>query len=86
MALTKYAVPPRNVRQLRRVRSIYAAGALLSLLVLLQTGRVPSERHLVLAGVLLTVFALLLAWTLVQLRLQGRRGRCGTARRLTSSA
>ncbi|PRH78455.1 hypothetical protein C6N75_14920 [Streptomyces solincola] len=86
MALTKYAVPPRNVRQLRRVRSVYATGALLALLVLMQTGRVPNERHAVLAAVLLLVFGVLLGWTLVQLRLHGRRGRCSTARRLTSSA
>ncbi|MCX5400442.1 hypothetical protein [Streptomyces sp. NBC_00102] len=79
------ALAPRALRQLRRVRSVYLVGALLSLLVLLTQGDGPEAaegRHAAIAGVLLAVFAALFTVTLVQLRRHGRTVHCGTARKL----
>lgn len=80
------ALAPRALRQLRRVRSVYLAGALLSLLGLLTQGEGSAPRQTAIAGVLLAVFVLLLGVTLTQLWRHGRSAHCGTARKLTRSA
>ncbi|WP_327178586.1 hypothetical protein OG599_27165 [Streptomyces sp. NBC_01335] len=81
------ALAPRALRQLRRVRSVYLVGALLSLLGLLtQEGPAATGgRQAVIAAVLLGVFTFLLAVTLVQLWRHARTAHCGTARKLTRS-
>ncbi|MFD6533801.1 hypothetical protein [Streptomyces sp. NPDC060184] len=82
------ALAPRALRQLRRVRSVYLVGALLSLLGLLTREEGPAAtggRQAVIAAVLLGVFTALLAVTLVQLRRHASTVHCGTARKLTRS-
>ncbi|MEU5718702.1 hypothetical protein AB0G71_23615 [Streptomyces sp. NPDC020403] len=85
MALVKrVALAPRAVRQLRRVRSVYAAGMLLSALALLSFDEsAAGGRQTVIAGVFLVVFAALLTLTAVQLWRHGRAEHCSTARKLT---
>ncbi|MBM7439762.1 hypothetical protein [Streptomyces sp. HB132] len=85
MALVKrVALAPRAVRQLRRVRSVYVAGVLLSVLGLLSLGNAAEGgRQAVIAGVFLAVFAALLTLTAVQLRRHGRTEHCSTAKKLT---
>ncbi|MFF7359489.1 hypothetical protein [Streptomyces sp. NPDC008125] len=80
------ALAPRALRQLRRVRSVYLVGALLSLLGLVTQGEGPAHRQTAIAGLLLGVFVLLLGVTLAQLWRHGRTPHCGTARKLTRSA
>ncbi|MGW2839097.1 hypothetical protein ACWCWD_15015 [Streptomyces sp. NPDC001493] len=82
------ALAPRALRQLRRVRSVYLVGALLSLLGLLTQEEGPAAtggRSMVIAAVLLGVFTVLLAVTLVQLWRHARTVHCGTARKLTGT-
>ncbi|MFF5727870.1 hypothetical protein [[Kitasatospora] papulosa] len=80
----RIALAPRALRQLRRVRSVYVAGTLLSLLVLLSyDGSAAGGRQTVIAGVFLLVFAALLTLTAVQLWRHGRTEHCSTAKRLT---
>ncbi|MFC5173193.1 hypothetical protein [Streptomyces mutomycini] len=85
MALVKrVALAPRAVRQLRRVRSVYAAGMLLSALSLLSfAGSATGGRRPVIVGVFLVVLAELLPPTAVQLWRHGRAEHRSTARRLT---
>ncbi|MET7366457.1 hypothetical protein ABZS61_11610 [Streptomyces sp. NPDC005566] len=85
MAIVKrLALAPRAVRQLRRVRSVYAAGILLSALTLLSYNDADAGgRQAVVAGVFLVVFAGLLALTAVQLWRHGRTKHCSTAKKLT---
>ncbi|MEU1126743.1 hypothetical protein ABZ371_25000 [Streptomyces sp. NPDC005899] len=85
MALVKrVALAPRTVRQLRRVRSVYAAGMLLSALALLSFDEsAAGARQTVIVGVFLVVFGALLSLTTVQLWRHGRAEHCSTARKLT---
>ncbi|WP_069169707.1 hypothetical protein [Streptomyces griseus] len=85
MALVKrFALAPRAVRQLRRVRSVYAAGMVLSALALLSLDEsAAGGRQPVIAGVFLVVFAALLTLTAVQLWRHGRAEHRSTARKLT---
>ncbi|AGJ58502.1 hypothetical protein DLE01_16470 [Streptomyces sp. FT05W] len=85
MALVKrVALAPRALRQLRRVRSVYLAGVLLSVLGLLSyDNSAAGGRQAVIAGVFLLVFAALLTLTAVQLWRHGRTKHCSTAKRLT---
>ncbi|WP_327121800.1 hypothetical protein OG206_30525 [Streptomyces sp. NBC_01341] len=87
-SMKRVALAPRMLRQLRRVRSVYLVGALLSLLGLLTQGRAgaASGRQLEIAGLLLVVFTVLLGVTLVQLRRHRRRAQCSTAQKLTPTA
>ncbi|MFE4691410.1 MULTISPECIES: hypothetical protein [Streptomyces] len=85
MALVKrVALAPRALRQLRRVRSVYLAGMLLSVLGLLSyDDSAAGGRQTVIAGIFLLVFAALLTLTAVQLWRHGRTVHCSTAKRLT---
>ncbi|MFD6281394.1 hypothetical protein ACFWFI_38385 [Streptomyces sp. NPDC060209] len=85
MAFAKrVALAPRAVRQLRRVRSVYVAGMLLSALGLLSyDDATASGRQAVIAGVFVGVFAVLLTLTAVQLWRHGRTEHCSTAKKLT---
>ncbi|MFJ9055352.1 hypothetical protein [Streptomyces sp. NPDC102409] len=86
MALVKrFALAPRAVRQLRRVRSVYMAGVLLSALGLLSLDDAAKGggRQTVIAGVFLLVFAALLTLTAVQLWRHGRTEHCSTAKKLS---
>ncbi|MFH9613123.1 hypothetical protein [Streptomyces pratensis] len=85
MAFVKrVALAPRAVRQLRRVRSVYLAGMLLSAFVLISyDDSAAAGRQTVIAGVLLAVFAALLTLTAVQLWRHGRTEHCSTAKKLT---
>ncbi|MDQ0792818.1 hypothetical protein [Streptomyces sp. B1I3] len=86
MALVKrVALAPRAVRQLRRVRSVYVAGMLLSAfgLLSLDDSAEGGGRQTVIAGVFLVVFAALLTLTAVQLWRHGRTKHCSTAKKLT---
>ncbi|MET9592683.1 hypothetical protein ABZY45_17235 [Streptomyces sp. NPDC006516] len=85
MALVKrVALAPRAVRQLRRVRSVYVAGMLLSALGLLSLDdSAAGGRQAAIAGTLLAVFAALLTLTAVQLWRHGRTEHCSTAKKLT---
>ncbi|WP_308294526.1 hypothetical protein [Streptomyces sp. RKAG290] len=72
------------VRQLRRVRSVYAAGVLLSVLgLVLQQDRSAGGRQVGVAGLFLAVFTVLLAWTVVQLWRHHKAGHCSTARKMS---
>ncbi|MFI2779770.1 hypothetical protein [Streptomyces sp. ALB3] len=88
MAFVKrVALAPRAVRQLRRVRSVYLAGMLLSASVLLSyDDPARGGRQTTIAGVLLVVFAALLTLTAVQLWRHGRTKHCSTAKKLTPLA
>ncbi|MDF6017675.1 hypothetical protein [Streptomyces sp. JH34] len=82
--LKRIALAPRAVRQLRRVRSVYLAGVLLSALGLLSyDDSAAGGRQTVIAGVFLAVFAALLTLTAVQLWRHGRSVHCSTAKKLT---
>ncbi|MEU0132738.1 hypothetical protein ABZ172_01670 [Streptomyces sp. NPDC006296] len=85
MALVKrIALGPRALRQLRRVRSVYVAGVLLSVLGLLSyDNSTAGGRQTVIAGTFLAVFAGLLTLTAVQLWRHGRTKRCSTSKKLT---
>ncbi|MEU5657127.1 hypothetical protein ABZ802_16095 [Streptomyces sp. NPDC047737] len=85
MALVKrVALAPRAVRQLRRVRSVYVAGMLLSALGLLSLDdSAAGGRQAAIAGAFLAVFAALLTLTAVQLWRHGRTEHCSTAKKLT---
>ncbi|MGW0788603.1 hypothetical protein ACWD04_10180 [Streptomyces sp. NPDC002911] len=85
MALVKrVALAPRAVLQLRRVRSVYIAGTLLSALGLLSLDDPAGNgRQTAMAGVFLVVFAALLTLTAVQLWRHGRTEHCSTAKKLT---
>ncbi|MEU0126639.1 MULTISPECIES: hypothetical protein [unclassified Streptomyces] len=87
-SMKRLALAPRALRQLRRVRSLYLVGALLSLLGLLTQGPKPtvSGGRPEIAAVLLAVFTVLLVVTVVQLWRHGRRVHCSTAKKLTASA
>lgn len=87
-SMKRMALAPRALRQLRRVRSVYLAGALLSLLGLLTQGegRAAGGRQPEIAGVLLLVFVVLLGVTMAQLWRHGRTAHCETARKLYPSA
>lgn len=85
----RVALAPRALRQLRRVRSVYLVGALLSLIGLLTRGEGAAPdggRQAGITAVLLGVFAVLLGVTLVRLWWHGRTAHCSTARKLTRSA
>ncbi|MFF8470228.1 hypothetical protein [Streptomyces griseus] len=88
MALMKrVALAPRAVRQLRRIRSVYLAGAVLSLLgLVLQAERGPGGRQAVIVTVLLVAFSALFTLTIVQLWRHARTSHCSTAQKLTPSA
>ncbi|MEV7164897.1 hypothetical protein AB0N79_11045 [Streptomyces microflavus] len=88
MALMKrVALAPRAVRQLRRVRSVYTGGMVLSLLgLILQLDRAPAGRQTEIAAVLLVAFTALFGLTVVQLWRHTRTSHCSTAKRLTPSA
>lgn len=82
--LKRIALAPRAVRQLRRVRSVYVAGVLLSALGLLSyDDAAAGGRQTVIAGVFLLVFTALLTLTAVQLWRHGRTRHCSTAKKLT---
>ncbi|WP_328718807.1 hypothetical protein OHT52_04430 [Streptomyces sp. NBC_00247] len=88
-SMRRVALAPRALRQLRRVRSVYLVGALLSLLVLLTRDEDHAVRgggQLEIAGVLLGVFTVLFGITLAQLWRHRRTPHCATARKLTRSA
>ncbi|MFI6080372.1 hypothetical protein ACIBBB_05225 [Streptomyces sp. NPDC051217] len=87
MALMKrVALAPRAVRQLRRVRSVYVVGVMLSVLgLVLESGRATSGRQLEIAGVFLVVFAALLGLTVIQLWRHQKTAHCITAKKLTPS-
>ncbi|AEN13578.1 MULTISPECIES: hypothetical protein [unclassified Streptomyces] len=88
MALVKrVALAPRAVRQLRRVRSVYVAGMLLSALGLLSyDDTAAGARQTVITAVFLVVFAALLALTTVQLWRHARTKHCSTAKKLSPVA
>ncbi|MFJ5047611.1 hypothetical protein [Streptomyces sp. NPDC088719] len=88
MALMKrVALAPRAVRQLRRIRSVYLAGAVLCLLgLVLQAERGSGGRQAVIVTVLLVAFSALFTLTIVQLWRHARTSHCSTARKLTPSA
>ncbi|MEU1325989.1 hypothetical protein YUYDRAFT_01677 [Streptomyces sp. ScaeMP-e48] len=88
MALMKrVALAPRAVRQLRRVRSVYTGGMVLSLLgLILQLDRDPAGRQTEIVAVLLVAFTALFGLTVVQLWRHTRTSHCSTAKRLTPSA
>ncbi|WP_328580512.1 hypothetical protein [Streptomyces sp. NBC_00370] len=79
----RVALPPRVVRQLRRVRSVYAVGILLSALALVFQQDRSAGRQAGIAGAFLAVFAVLLAWTVVQLWRHHKVGQCSTSKRMT---
>ncbi|GGX76370.1 hypothetical protein GCM10010515_50150 [Streptomyces fructofermentans] len=80
------ALAPRMVRQLRRVRRVYATGvALCALTLLLQIQQSHGLRQTAVVGVLLGVFTLLLAFTAMLLWRHRRTAHCGTAKRLSPS-
>ncbi|MET9090470.1 hypothetical protein AB0C45_01650 [Streptomyces cyaneofuscatus] len=84
--IKRVALAPRAVRQLRRVRSVYAVGMALSLLgLLLQMERDPGGRQTHLAAVILVAFVALFGLTAVQLWRHMRRDHCATSKRLTPS-
>lgn len=77
------ALAPRAVRQLRRVRSVYVVGVMLSVLgLVLQSGRTAGGRQLEIVAVFVAVFAALLGLTVVQLWRHQKTSRCSTAKRL----
>lgn len=85
--IKRVALAPRAVRQLRRVRSVYAVGMALSLLgLVLQMERDPGGRQTHLAAVLLVAFTALLGLTAVQLWRHTRTRHCSTAKKLTRAA
>ena len=85
--MKRVALAPRAVRQLRRVRSVYVTGMLLSALGLLSYGDSAAEgRQTMIAAVFLAVFAALLTLTAVQLWRHGRTEHCSTAKKLTPLA
>lgn len=84
--MRRLSLAPRAVRQLRRVRSVYLVGMMLSVLgLVLQSGRVGTGRQAEIAGLLLVVFAALLTLTVVQLWRHQRTSHCSTAKKLTRS-
>ncbi|MFF2188812.1 hypothetical protein [Streptomyces sp. NPDC058155] len=86
-SMKRVALAPRTVRQLRRVRSVYLVGMMLSVLgLVLQPGREGSGRQSEIAGVLVLVFTVLLGLTVVQLWRHQRTAHCSTAKKLTRSA
>jgi len=88
MALMKrVALAPRAVRQLRRVRSVYTGGMVLSLLgLVLQLDRDAGGRQTEIVAVLLVAFTALFGLTVVQLWRHTRTSHCSTAKKLTPSA
>ncbi|MFD9872564.1 hypothetical protein [Nocardia sp. NPDC059228] len=86
MKRVRVALAPRAVRQLRRVRSVYLVGMMLSVLgLVLQSGREGSGRQSEIASVLVVVFTVLLGLAVVQLWRHQRTAHCSTAKRLTPS-
>ena len=85
MAFAKrVALAPRAVRQLRRIRSVYVVGMLLSVFGLFAyDDSAAGSRQTVIAGVFLMVFASLLALTAVRLWRHGRAEHCSTAKKLS---
>lgn len=84
--MKRVALAPRAVRQLRRVRSVYLGGMLLSLLGLfLQAERGSGGRQVVIVTVLLVAFAALFALAAVQLWRHAKTSHCSTAKKLTPS-
>ncbi|MEV0886929.1 hypothetical protein ACIOHB_32500 [Streptomyces microflavus] len=85
--MKRVALAPRAVRQLRRVRSVYTGGMVLSLLgLVLQLDRDGTGRQTGITAVLLVAFTALLGLTVVQLWRHTRTSHCSTAKRLTPSA
>lgn len=83
-SVKRVALAPRALRQLRRVRSVYVAGILLSALGLLSyDDTAAGVRQTVFSAVFLVVFAALLILTAVQLRRHARTKHCNTAKRLS---
>ncbi|MFE3599656.1 hypothetical protein ACFXP3_08795 [Streptomyces sp. NPDC059096] len=86
MKRVRISLAPRAVRQLRRVRSVYLVGMMLSVLgLVLQSGREGGGRQSEIAAVLVAVFTVLLGLALVQLWRYQRSVHCTTARKLTRS-
>ncbi|MBT2377311.1 hypothetical protein AMK21_01460 [Streptomyces sp. CB00316] len=84
--IKRVALAPRAVRQLRRVRSVYLGGMVLSLLgLVLQLDRDGGGRQTEITAVLLVAFAALFGLTVVQLWRHTRTSHCSTAKRLTPS-
>ncbi|MFJ9621702.1 hypothetical protein [Streptomyces sp. NPDC101181] len=81
--LKRVVLAPRAVRQLRRVRSVYLVGMMLSLLgLVLQLNRgAGTGRQVEIAAVLLAVFSALFALAVVQLWRHSRTRHCGTAKK-----
>ncbi|TXL84703.1 MULTISPECIES: hypothetical protein [unclassified Streptomyces] len=86
MKRVRVALAPRAVRQLRRVRSVYLVGMMLSVLgLVLQSGREGSGQQSEIAAVLVVVFTVLLGLAVVQLWRHQKTVHCSTAKRLTPS-
>ncbi|MFD5028855.1 hypothetical protein ACFWM0_00270 [Streptomyces sp. NPDC058405] len=78
-----YPLLPRAVRQLRRVRSLYAGGvALWALGLLLEAGKSPGSRQMWIALLIMGVFTVLLSVTFFRLWRHGAalRVRSGSGR------
>lgn len=84
--MKRVALAPRAVRQLRRVRSVYLVGVMLSVLgFVLESGRTVGDRRLEIVGVFLVVFTALLGLTVVQLWRHRKTAHCSTSKKLTPS-
>ncbi|RPK64568.1 hypothetical protein EES43_09390 [Streptomyces sp. ADI96-02] len=84
--MKRVALAPRAVRQLRRVRSVYAVGMVLSLLgLILQADRTPGGRQVEIAAALVAAFAALFVLTVIQLWRHRRTSHCATAKKLSPS-
>lgn len=84
--MKRVALAPRAVRQLRRVRSVYLGGMVLSLLGLfLQLDRDGGGRQMEIMTLILLAFTALFGLTIVQLWRHTRTAHCSTAKKLTPS-
>ncbi|MFJ7330151.1 hypothetical protein ACIQVN_28410 [Streptomyces cyaneofuscatus] len=85
--MKRVALAPRAVRQLRRVRSVYLGGMVLSLLGLfLQLDRDGSGgRQMEIMTIILLAFTALFSLTIVQLWRHTRTAHCSTAKKLSPS-
>ncbi|MEW1610617.1 MULTISPECIES: hypothetical protein [unclassified Streptomyces] len=83
--MKRVALAPRAVRQLRRVRSVYLVGMMLSLLgLVLQLDReAGAGRQLGIAAILLAAFTALFGLAVVQLWRHTRTSHCSTSKKLT---
>ncbi|MGW9303838.1 MULTISPECIES: hypothetical protein [Streptomyces] len=85
--MKRVALAPRAVRQLRRVRSVYLGGMVLSLLGLfLQLDRDGGGgRQMEIMTIILLAFTALFSLTMVQLWRHTRTAHCSTAKKLSPS-